>query len=143
MSDHREIGAVLIRYATGIDRRDWALFRTAFTPDCVLDYGQIGTWSGIEEVLAFMRESHAMAGHTLHRITNVAATVDGDSARATSYVDAVIMAPDGRTGVNAVGCYDDELLGQCRHARRGRRARRRLHRPRALHQRPRRLRRTG
>ncbi|MFC3965331.1 nuclear transport factor 2 family protein [Nocardia jiangsuensis] len=109
MNDHHEIGAVLIRYATGIDRRDWELFRTVFTPDCVLDYGPIGTWHGIEEVLAFMRQSHDMAGHTLHRITNVAATVDGDSAQARSYVDAVIMSPDGTSGVNAVGFYDDEL----------------------------------
>ncbi|MFC8525800.1 nuclear transport factor 2 family protein [Nocardia sp. NPDC057227] len=110
MNDHHDIGAVLIRYATGIDRRDWELFRTVFTPDCVLDYGPIGTWHGIEEVLTFMRQSHDMAGHTLHRITNIAATVDGDSARATSYVDAVIMAPDGTSGVNAVGFYDDELV---------------------------------
>ncbi|UGT61976.1 nuclear transport factor 2 family protein [Nocardia asteroides] len=110
MNDHHDIGAVLIRYATGIDRRDWELFRTVFTPDCVLDYGPIGTWNGIEEVLTFMRQSHDMAGHTLHRITNIAATVDGDGARATSYVDAVIMSPDGTSGVNAVGWYDDELL---------------------------------
>ncbi|MFC8045299.1 nuclear transport factor 2 family protein [Nocardia sp. NPDC057353] len=110
MTDHRAIGDVLIRYATGIDRRDWALFRTVFTPDCVLDYGPIGTWNGIEEVLTFMRESHDMAGHTLHRITNITATVTGDSARASSYVDAVIMAPDGESGVNAVGFYDDELV---------------------------------
>lgn len=113
MSDHHDrcdITEVLIRYATGIDRRDWELFRTVFSPDCVLDYGSIGVWHGIEEVLSFMRQSHNAAGHTLHRIGNISATVDGDRAHATSYVDAVIMSPDGTSGVNAVGFYDDELI---------------------------------
>ncbi|WP_102145738.1 nuclear transport factor 2 family protein [Mycobacterium hubeiense] len=108
--DHHEITEVLIRYATGIDRRDWELFRTVFTADCVLDYGRIGTWHGIEEVVAFMRQSHDAAGHTLHRIGNISTAVDGDHAKATSYVDAVIMSPEGTSGVNAVGYYDDELI---------------------------------
>lgn len=32
--DWHEISQVLLRFTTGIDRRDWALFRTAFTDDC-------------------------------------------------------------------------------------------------------------
>ena len=38
-----DIAEVLVRYATGIDRRDWTLFRTCFTDDCDADYGDIGT----------------------------------------------------------------------------------------------------
>ncbi|OBB19133.1 polyketide cyclase [Mycolicibacterium setense] len=110
MSDREDIVDVLIRYATGIDRRDWPLFRTAFTDDCVLDYGEIGCWTGVDAVTEFMGQSHAMAGHTMHRLSNHAIAVDGDTATARTYVDALIMAQDNNSGVNAVGFYDDELV---------------------------------
>ncbi len=35
----QDIAEVLVRYATGIDRRDWALLRSCFTDDCEADYG--------------------------------------------------------------------------------------------------------
>jgi 3-phenylpropionate/cinnamic acid dioxygenase small subunit len=108
--DRQDIGAVLVRYATGIDRRDWPLFRTAFTADCDVDYGEIGSWHGVDEVTDFMERTHAMAGHTLHRITNIAVSVDDDAAVARAYVDALIMAPDNESGVQAAGFYDDELV---------------------------------
>ncbi len=43
-----DIADVLVRYATGIDRRDWTLFRSCFTDDCVADYGDIGVWHGAD-----------------------------------------------------------------------------------------------
>ena len=49
---------MLVRYATGIDRRDWDLFRTCFTADCVVDYGDIGLWHGADEVTAWMDQTH-------------------------------------------------------------------------------------
>lgn len=59
--DRQDISDVLLRYATGIDRRDWELFRTAFTKHCELDCGEIGTWHGVEAVTEFMETSHALA----------------------------------------------------------------------------------
>ncbi|MFV8161526.1 nuclear transport factor 2 family protein [Mycobacterium sp. 134] len=108
--DRLDIVDVLVRYATGIDRRDWPLFRTVFTDDCVLDYGQIGAWNGVDAVTEFMDQSHAMAGHTMHRLSNHAIAVDGDAATARTYIDGLIMAQDNNSGVNAVGFYDDELV---------------------------------
>ncbi|MGE2728676.1 nuclear transport factor 2 family protein [Mycolicibacterium vaccae] len=109
-SDRQDVREVLIRYATGIDRRDWMLFRTVFTEDCDLDYGEIGAWQGVDAVVDFMTASHELAGHTLHRITNEAIEVDGDTATARAYVDALILSPDNTAGVNAAGFYDDELV---------------------------------
>jgi 3-phenylpropionate/cinnamic acid dioxygenase small subunit len=108
--DRQDISDLLVRYATGIDRRDWTLFRTVFTDDCELDYGEIGTWKGVDAVTDFMEKTHAMAGHTLHRLTNQAITVDGDNGSARTYVDAVIMFSDNESGVNAWGFYDDEVI---------------------------------
>jgi 3-phenylpropionate/cinnamic acid dioxygenase small subunit len=101
---------VLVRYASGIDRRDWELFRSCFTPDCAVDYGEIGLWRGVEEITAFMIAVHENCGHTLHRISNVAVEPVGDGVRARSYVDAVIMGPDNRDGVRAIGFYEDHLV---------------------------------
>ena len=108
--DRQDISDLLVRYATGIDRRDWPLFRTVFTDDCELDYGEIGTWQGVDAVTDFMDTTHAMAGHTLHRLTNQAIALDGDNASARTYIDAVIMFGDNQSGVNAWGFYDDEIV---------------------------------
>ncbi len=108
--DRQDISELLVRYATGIDRRDWALFRTVFTDDCELDYGVIGVWQGVDAVTDFMQQVHAPAGHTMHRLSNHAITVDGDKATARTYIDGLIMAADNTSGVNAIGFYDDELV---------------------------------
>ena len=106
--DRQDISDLLVRYATGIDRRDWALFRTVFTDHCELDYGEIGTWDTVEAVTEFMQHAHA-SGQTLHRMSNHAITLDDDRATARTYVD-MIMVFDNKSGVNAVGYYDDELV---------------------------------
>ena len=108
--DHQDIFDLLVRYATGSDRRDWPLFRTVFTDDCQLDYGEIGAWNGIDAVAQFMERVHALAGHTMHRLSNQAITVDGDNATARTYIDGLIMAGDNESGVNALGFYDDEIV---------------------------------
>jgi 3-phenylpropionate/cinnamic acid dioxygenase small subunit len=108
--DRQDISDLLVRYATGIDRRDWPLFRTVFTDDCELDYGEIGSWKGVDAVADFMEKVHAPAGHTLHRLTNQVIAVDGDAAVARTYVDALIMVGDDGAGVNGIGFYDDEIV---------------------------------
>lgn len=108
--DREEIADVLVRYATGIDRRDWPLFRTVFTEDCELDYGEIGSFKGVDAITEFMDQAHSMAGHTMHRLTNQVIDVHGDTAETRTYVDALIMMGDGDSGVNAAGFYDDELV---------------------------------
>lgn len=108
--DRQDIADLLVRYATGIDRRDWPLFRTVFTTDCELDYGEIGSWTGVDAVADFMEQVHALAGHTLHRLTNQAIAIDGDKATARTYIDGLIMGPDNDSGVNAIGFYDDEIV---------------------------------
>ena len=106
----QEIADVLVRYATGVDRRDWALFRTCFTEDCDADYGDIGVWHGVDAITEWMDQSHQACGYTLHRITNQAMTPNGDGVTARCYVDAIVMAADNQSGVRVAGFYDDELV---------------------------------
>ena len=53
---------------------------------------------------------HALAGHTMHRLSNQAIAVDGDKAVARTYIDGLIMAADNNSGVNAIGFYDDDIV---------------------------------
>jgi 3-phenylpropionate/cinnamic acid dioxygenase small subunit len=106
----QDVFDVLVRYATGIDRRDWELFRSCFTEDCKADYGDIGVWHGADAITAWMQQSHQGCGHTLHRITNQAITPNGDGVAARSYVDAIVMAADNQSGTRAVGYHDDEFV---------------------------------
>ena len=109
-TDEDDIAKVLLRYATGIDRRDWDLFRTCFTEDVLAEYEGLDPWHGVDEITGSMTTSHADMGHTMHRLSNLTITVDGDTATARSYVDAILMAADGQTGLNPRGFYDDELV---------------------------------
>jgi ketosteroid isomerase-like protein len=111
MEDERAITAVLLRYATGIDRRDWPLFATCFTEDVVADYGDLGKWQGRGALVEHMSKGHAKVGPTMHKITNIVVTGDADHASATSYVDALLLplTPGGAVR-RAQGRYEDQLV---------------------------------
>jgi hypothetical protein len=110
-ADEREIAALLTRYATGIDRRDWTMFEACFTADAQTDYGTFGRWRSAAQLTAFMREAHAGLGHTLHRLSNLVISVQGRSATARAYVDALLMpGPAGGEVHRGAGFYDDELV---------------------------------
>ena len=110
-SDREQIGDVLVRYATGIDSKDWPLFRTCFTDDVRADYGDIGVWTDVDAITEWMRVTHETMPATKHMLSNVAIEVDGDTASATTYVHAVlVVAAEPQVWVDAVGQYDDELV---------------------------------
>lgn len=106
----QDVADVLVRYATGIDRKDWLLFRTCFTEDCHADYGDIGVWDGVDAITDYMTRTHPDDVRTLHRITNVAITREGDGVAARSYVDVIFVGAESGSGVRAAGTYDDELV---------------------------------
>lgn len=117
-----DVTDVVVRYATGIDTRDWPLLRSCFTDDCDADYGDIGHWQGADEITRWMADIHDPLGPTLHRITNVVVrTADangddapdapgGDQVVARCYVHGIVTTADGGTVVHAFGTYDDDLV---------------------------------
>ena len=101
---------VLIRYATGIDFRDWALFRTCFTTDCDVDYGEIGHWRSCEEITAWMAETHEPFGPTMHRVTNISFAAEAGGLESRSYVQAVLVLADRSAAIHAYGSYHDSFV---------------------------------
>ncbi|MCB0940575.1 MAG: nuclear transport factor 2 family protein [Mycobacterium sp.] len=107
-----QITALIHRYATAIDTKDWELFATCSTTDAVSDYGDIGRWNSARKITEFMTAAHAGMRDTKHMLHNVVVTMAGPSrATAVSYVhtvQALAVDPDG--WIDAVGQYNDELV---------------------------------
>jgi len=111
-ADKEQIAEVLVRYATGIDSKDWPLFRSCWTDEIDVDYQQLGRFTSADALTEVMTRLHENMGPTYHRLSNFVIALDGDRATARSYVHAVLMLqPDGSTNwVDALGHYDDVFV---------------------------------
>ena len=111
-ADKEQIAEVLIRYATGIDSKDWPLLRSCWTDEIDVDYQQLGRFTSADALTDVMRQLHENMGPTYHRMSNIVIAVDGDRATARSYVQAVLMLQpnDSTNWVDALGHYDDVFV---------------------------------
>lgn len=109
LADRMAIEALLMRYGTALDTRDSALLATCFSDDAVLEYDAappatrqefIGRATGLRRFVA-----------TQHVVSNIAITLDGDRAQATSYAHAMHARgeTDGRETYLMGGTYTDVL----------------------------------
>ena len=111
-ADRQQIAEVLIRYATGIDSKDWPLLRSCWTDEIDVDYQQLGRFTSADALTDVMRQLHENMGPTYHRLSNFVIAVEGDRATARSYVQAVLMLQpnDSTNWVDALGHYDDVFV---------------------------------
>ena len=66
-ADKEQIAEVLIRYATGIDSKDWPLLRSCWTDEIDVDYQQLGRFTSADALTDVMRQLHENMGPTYHR----------------------------------------------------------------------------
>lgn len=90
--DRARIGDTLLRYATGVDRRDWALYRSIFADEVEFDFE---TWTGeparpwsADEWVAVVRTTLAPFDATSHMLTNHVIALDGDRAEVSAHMVA-------------------------------------------------------
>ena len=111
--DRIAIDDLLTRYASALDRRDWATWRSCFTADAFIDYTSAGGISGsVDEVAAWLAEVMPLFAMTQHLVTNREITVAGDRATARSAFFNPLGVDDGRDGLTLYfdgGYYNDEL----------------------------------
>lgn len=97
LADREAIRDTLHAYAAGMDTRDWALLRSVFDPEIVIDTTQElwdgnradRRWHGVDAV---MKNFEGVVGKHFvshHMITNHRITIDGDTARAVGYLHSV------------------------------------------------------
>ena len=114
--DRAAISEVQLRYATGVDTRDWPLFRSGFTdeietesssavgspPQCI----KADDW--VERVRRTINGMEA----TQHMITNEVITLNGDEATCVAYVQARHHLPNETGGSDQVmyGYYTNRFV---------------------------------
>jgi 3-phenylpropionate/cinnamic acid dioxygenase small subunit len=107
--DERAVRTVMLRYARGVDDRDWEQVRGCFAPDAFI----AGTaHSGPrDEYLERLIAGVERYGATMHTIGNQVVEVDGDSARTeTDLIARHFADADGREEVLVLGVrYHDQL----------------------------------
>lgn len=90
ISDELEIRALLHTYARAVDTKDWALYRSVFTPDAHIDYSSAGAAVGTrDEVADWLAAGFGAIPWTMHYITNIEIEVSGGLERSD---------PGGSTG---------------------------------------------
>jgi hypothetical protein len=107
--DRVAISDIQLRYATGADTRDWALYRSCFTDEIETDFtsvfgGQPRRGKADKFVEAARRFLSGLEA-TQHMITNHVITIHGDEATCVAYVQARHHLP------NETGDADQTMYG--------------------------------
>lgn len=111
LADQLEITALLTRYARGVDRKDWELYRSVFTEDAHIDYTSAGAIAGgRDEVIEWLATGFATIPWTMHYITNIDAHIDGDTATVHAMFYNPMQLPGMSEQSACGGYYHHELV---------------------------------
>ena len=81
ISDRLELQDLCVRYSTSVDRKDWALYESLFTPDAIIDYTAVGgVRGGPHEVAEWLAATMPTFPAYQHLVSNVELSIDGDAA---------------------------------------------------------------
>ncbi len=98
-ADRIALQDVMLRYAAGVDERDFAMYRSCFADDVeVVGFGA-ETVHGGDAWLAYVKHALERFGPTQHMLGPQLATVDGDKAHCRTDVQALhyLKQPEGQT----------------------------------------------
>ncbi len=113
--DRAEISDVVHRYATGLDRRDWELYRSIFTDEVEMDFSSLGMRGGRVKADAWVRDATVLFagfGATQHTSSNHVHDIRGDEATCVSYMQAVhfVDTGEGEERWTIGGYYTNDLV---------------------------------
>ena len=115
-SEELAVAETVYRYATGVDRRDWALYRSLFADTVAIDFSSYDSdlplrQMSADEWVAGLVPLFTGLAATQHSMTNPLATIDGDTAVITMYVQAhhVFDPTDAASWYTIGGYYEDTL----------------------------------
>jgi ketosteroid isomerase-like protein len=108
--DFHRVSQVLYRYASTVDRKDWAALRTLFTEDATARYGDYPPLAGADAIVKFVADASDKRSWLHHLISVYHVEVDGDEASALTYhTSHQIDAADPTTVGVIVARYHDRL----------------------------------
>jgi hypothetical protein len=104
LEEQSAIEHLLIRYCSAIDSKNWGQLESCFAVGATARYDKASFSS--DRISADFERAHERVLHSVHRLSNVDVSLDGERAQARSYVDALLV---GDTHLRVVGTYDDCL----------------------------------
>jgi SnoaL-like protein len=116
--DELAVAETVYRYATGVDRRDWALYRSLFTDTVTVDFSSFSPdlpprVVRADDWVAGLVPLFTGLAATQHTMTNPLATVEGDEATITMSMQAQhIYDPDDPASWYTVGGYYEDTLAR-------------------------------
>lgn len=111
LQDRYDIGQVMIRYATSVDKRDMERYGSCFAADTVITGFSAEPVEGRDAWVSFVKKALANFAGTHHQITNQEISLDGDNAHMRSYVQATHeLADDDGHLLILYAIYDDRLV---------------------------------
>ena len=114
--DRQAISDTVIRYATGIDMRDWDAYRSCFTDEVDIDFTSFGGGEPqtmrADQWVAGVRAGLSGFEATQHVSTNHVITLEGDDATCVSYMQAQHYLPNdkGDSALTLGGYYTNALI---------------------------------
>lgn len=111
LEDRFGINDLFVRYTTALDAGDVETIVGCFTEDGALESPAVGKHAGRDGIRAFSERFAALRQRGVqlrHVISNMAMTVDGDTAHATCYLTNMITM-DGKSQLMPPGRYECEL----------------------------------
>jgi hypothetical protein len=114
--DRQDVIDSILRYASGIDMRNWALYRECFTDELEVDFTSWGGGTPLtvsaDQWVANVRSTLSGFEGTQHTLTNFVVDVDGDNAHAVVYMSAQHFLPNdkGDSTLLIGGYYTHDLV---------------------------------
>ena len=114
--DRQDVIDSILRYASGIDMRNWSLYRECFTDELEVDFTSWGGGTplklGADQWVANVRSTLSGFEGTQHTLTNFVVDVDGDDAHAVVYMSAQHFLPNdkGDSSLLIGGYYTHDLV---------------------------------
>ena len=111
LEDKNQIHELLANYCFFSDSGQAERHVALFTDDCELDLGPAGIYRGREELLELQRRKGGKVTPIRHHTSNIVIDLDGDMARARSYV-LVLNVDNQPPALVLSGHYFDTLIKQ-------------------------------
>jgi 3-phenylpropionate/cinnamic acid dioxygenase small subunit len=109
--DKLAVAECVYRYATGVDTRDWAMYRSLFAAQVEVDFSSYDprlrpVTVAADDWIAGMKPVFAGLAATQHMMSNPLVELEGDSAQITMYVRAHhVFDPQDPDSYYTVGGY--------------------------------------
>jgi hypothetical protein len=114
--DKLTVAETVYRYATGVDTRDWVLYRSIFADQVDIDFssynGRPAARTTADDWVARARRLFSGLAATQHSMTNPTVTLNGDRATCVMYMRAehVLTQDDPDAWFTIGGYYTDQLV---------------------------------